>query len=140
MFTRAGGAWSQQAYIKASNTGSLDLFGHRVTLSGDGNLLAVGANVEASSAAGINGSQADNSTNLAGAVYVFERSAGIWSQRSYVKAPNPGMNYSFGWSLGLSADGGTLAVGSSGERSNATGVGGDQTNTGTVGAGAAYLY
>jgi hypothetical protein len=35
-------AWSQQAYVKASNTGEDDLFGHSVALSGDGNTLAWG--------------------------------------------------------------------------------------------------
>ena len=33
------GAWSQQAYIKASNTGTSDQFGSRLALSGDGNTL-----------------------------------------------------------------------------------------------------
>src|SRR6266568_2125499 len=36
VFTRVGTAWTQEAYIKASNTGVLDLFGLSVSLSGDG--------------------------------------------------------------------------------------------------------
>ena len=48
VFTRSGTTWIQQAYIKASNTGAGDQFGQSVSLSGDGNTLAVGAFGEAS--------------------------------------------------------------------------------------------
>lgn len=34
--------WSQQAYVKASNTEANDLFGMSLSLSADGNTLAVG--------------------------------------------------------------------------------------------------
>ena len=44
VFTRnARGAWSQQAYVKASNAGRLDHFGTSLSLSADGSVLAVGA-------------------------------------------------------------------------------------------------
>ena len=52
-------------------TGVLDLFGTRVSLSADGNTLAVGAVGERSSATGINGDQTDNSVSRAGAVYLY---------------------------------------------------------------------
>jgi len=39
VFTRTGAAWSQQAYIKGSNTDAGDLFGYSVGLSDDGNTL-----------------------------------------------------------------------------------------------------
>ena len=68
LFTRAGSAWSQQAYTKASNTGRNDKFGYSIALSG--NTLAIGAIQEAGGTKGINGNQADNSTQKAGAVYV----------------------------------------------------------------------
>ena len=71
MFTRSGSTWSQQAYVKASNTGVNDLFGTSVALSGDGNTLAVGANGEGGNATGINGNQADNAASQSGAVYVY---------------------------------------------------------------------
>jgi len=87
VFTRdAGGIWSQQAYIKASNTEAGDFFG-LVAVALDGDILAVGAENEDSSATGINGDQADNSAMDAGAVYVFARDAGgMWSQQAYIKA------------------------------------------------------
>ncbi|HWO20902.1 MAG TPA: hypothetical protein VNO30_19180 [Kofleriaceae bacterium] len=70
-YTRSGTTWSQQAYVKASNTGITDYFGASVALSGDGSILAVGASGEASAATGIFGDQANNSASAAGAVYVF---------------------------------------------------------------------
>src|SRR5262249_25575555 len=55
VFVRNGTTWSQQAYLKASNSGQGDEFGHVVALSADGNTLAVSAYFEASGATGING-------------------------------------------------------------------------------------
>ena len=36
MFVRNGGKWTQQAFLKPSNTGPNDWFGSRAALSGDG--------------------------------------------------------------------------------------------------------
>ena len=52
VFLRTNSGWSQQAYIKASNPGQGDKFGHVVSLSQDGNTLAVSAVFEASAAKG----------------------------------------------------------------------------------------
>jgi hypothetical protein len=70
-FTRSGTTWSQQAYVKASNTRPYNLFGFGLTLSGDGLTLAVGAPWESSAATGIDGDQTSTSAQDAGAVYVF---------------------------------------------------------------------
>jgi hypothetical protein len=88
VFTRAGTTWSQQAYIKASNTRSGALFGVAVALSADGSTLAVGSRLESSAATGINGNEADTSATGAGAVYVYIRAGTTWSQQAYVKASN----------------------------------------------------
>ncbi len=69
LFTRSGGTWSQQAYLKASNTGMSDQFGWSVSISGD--TFVVGADYESSSATGVNGNQTDNSLSESGAAYVF---------------------------------------------------------------------
>ncbi len=61
--------WSQQAYIKASNTDALDRFGFSAVLDGD--TLIVGVEREASSGTGLTGDQADNGAPRAGAVYEF---------------------------------------------------------------------
>ena len=140
VFSRSGTSWSQQAYVKASNTGLLDWFGRSVALSADGNTLAVGARHEDSNANGIGGDQTNNSASNAGAVYVYSRSGTTWSPQAYVKASNTGADDSFGDSVALSADGNTLAVGALYEDSNATGIGGDQTNNSASNAGAVYLY
>ena len=72
VFVRDGqSAWSQQAYVKASNTEFLDYFGYSVALSGDGTHLAVGAPGEDSSATGIGGDQLDDSAPDSGAVYLY---------------------------------------------------------------------
>ena len=83
VFTRSGGKWAQQAYVKASNTAAYDSFGFTLSLSGDGNTLAVGATREDSAAHGINGSGADNSAEDSGAVYVCPpATGGQWTQRA----------------------------------------------------------
>jgi hypothetical protein len=140
IFTRSGMTWSQQAYVKASNTGPDDLFGKSIALSADGSTLAVGAYGERSAATGIGGNQTDNSAYAAGAVYVFTRNDTMWSQQAYIKASNTSMFDFFGESVALSGDGSTLAVGASGEDSMATGVNGNQTDNSAPGAGAVYVF
>src|SRR5712691_4177768 len=143
VYSRRGTSWAQQAYIKASNPGSDDQFGFAVTLSGDGNTLAVSAPYEDSAATGINGNQADNSMANSGAVYVFSRAGSTWSQRAYVKASNTGEKDEgdeFGYSIALSDDGNTLAVGAIGEDSAAKGINGNQADNSANGAGAVYVF
>lgn len=66
-FRRATSVWTQDSYIKASNTEEDDGFGI-VALSGP--LLAVGAPYEDSDAVGVDGDQSDNSSEDSGAVYL----------------------------------------------------------------------
>jgi hypothetical protein len=111
VFTRIGSTWSQQAYLKGSNTAIDDNFGSSVAV--EGNTLVVSAENEAS---GDVGDEADNSQLGAGAVYVFTRIGTSWSQQAYLKASNAFSGGFFGASLAL--DGGTLAVGAYGEASS----------------------
>jgi trimeric autotransporter adhesin len=137
----ATGTWTQQAYLKASNTEATDRFGRDVALSEDGNTLVVSADQEDSNATGINGNGADNSFFNSGAVYVFGRDdAGVWTQRAYLKASNTGPNDQFGWSVSLSANGTLLAVGAHAEDSAAVGINGNQANNAAGGAGAVYIF
>jgi hypothetical protein len=140
VFLRSGTAWNQQAYVKASNTQADDQFGWALALSSDGNTLVVGARYEDSNATGVGGDQTNNTPTNSGAAYAFVRSGTIWTQRSYVKASNTGSGDQFAWSLALSADGNTLAVGANNEDSNATGVGGNPDDDSTNDSGATYLY
>jgi hypothetical protein len=142
VFQRNAAQWTQQAYVKASNTTDSQYFGNSVALSGDGNRLAVGAPGDRSSATGINGDEntLGDPATWSGAVHVFSRTAGQWSKEAYIKASNTDSLDGFGASLGLSADGGALAVGARGEGSNATGIDGNQLNNVGPYTGAAYVF
>src|SRR5204863_6715990 len=59
VFTRNGTNWSQEAYLKASNTDATDLFGESLSISGV--MILVGSRQESSNARGINVVQWDNS-------------------------------------------------------------------------------
>jgi hypothetical protein len=135
VFSTARGFWSQQAYVKASNTGIGDMFGIRVALAGD--VLAVGASNEDSIATGVNGDQGDNGAANSGAAYVFVRNATMWTQAAYVKASNTGAGDLFGLRLALA--GSTLVVGAPDEDSAATGIGGNQGSNGATNSGAVYV-
>jgi hypothetical protein len=142
VFRRSGlGVWSQEAYVKASNTGAADRFGWSVALASDGATLAIGANYEDSNAVNVGGDGANNSVAQAGAAYVFARSVGgVWSQSAYVKSSSPDMNDEFGFDVSLSGDGATLAVSAPYEASASTGVGGDPTSNAAPLAGAVFLF
>ena len=56
---------------------------------------------------------------------------------AYLKASNTDMSDEFGYSVALSGD--TLAVGANVERSNATGVNGNETDNSAGNSGAVYL-
>lgn len=71
LFKYQNNAWSQQTYIKASNTGTNDYFGTSVSISDDGNNIAIGAEGEDSNASLINGDQIDNTFSGAGAIYLY---------------------------------------------------------------------
>jgi hypothetical protein len=142
VFTRTMGNWDQQAYIKASNPGTIDRFGFSVSLSADGNTLAAGAFLEDSNSSGINSAPTDDGTaENSGAAYVFNRSAGNWTEQAYLKASNTGAGDLFGRSVNLSADGSTLAIGARGEDSNSSGVNSPPNDDGNADfSGAVYLY
>jgi hypothetical protein len=133
-------SWSQQSYVKGSNTGGGDAFGYSASISADGNVLLIGADAEDSSATGVNGNQMDDTANLAGAAYVFVRSGSAWNQESYLKASNTGTIDTFGRAVAISADGNTLAIGADDESSNSMGVNGDQSDNSASLAGAVYVF
>ncbi|MCP5519529.1 MAG: cadherin-like domain-containing protein [Verrucomicrobiales bacterium] len=137
VFVRTGTSWSQQAYLKASNTGIGDEFGASVAVSG--NTLVVGASHEWSIATGVNGNQNDNSADNSGAAYVFVRSGTTWSQQAYLKASNTGYWDHFGGSVAV--DGDTVVVGAPDEDSSTTGVNSTPDDPAwDADAGAAYVF
>jgi len=136
VFVRNGTTWTQEAYLKAFNTGIDDAFGVSVAVSGD--TVVVGAPQESSNATGVNGDGNNNNASGSGAAYVFVRSGTLWSQQAYLKATNTGTFDSFGASVAVSGD--TVLVGATGEDSNATGVNGAGSNNTATDSGAAYVF
>ncbi|HEU0011396.1 MAG TPA: FG-GAP repeat protein, partial [Verrucomicrobiae bacterium] len=140
----AQAAHSQQAYLKASNTGAADVFGKSLAMSGE--TLVVGAFREDSNATGVNGDQNNNSVRDAGAAYVFVRTDSNWLQQAYLKASNTGPGAfgpldegdQFGFSVAVSGD--TVIVGAPYEDSSARGVNGNQNNDDLTDSGAAYVF
>lgn len=155
VFTRsAPGVWEQQGeMLKASNVGGGvnagggltdsggDEFGFSLSLSGDGNTLAVGAPREDSDARGVyqalpHGTEDNNDALNAGAVYVFGRSSGAWGQQAYIKASNADAGDEFGFSVSLDASGDVLAVGAHLEDGDGTAESDDSLS----GSGAVYVF
>lgn len=115
VFELENGEWQQQAFIKASNTGVEDIFGASIDLDGD--TLVVGASLE--------DGENDDITD-SGAVYVFQRTDGIWSQQALIKAPEPQVTGRLGEAVAISGD--TLVASARGH-----------TESGTV-SGPVYVY
>ena len=78
--------------------------GNSVAISGDGNTAIVGG-------------PGDNSH--AGAAWVFTRSSGVWTQQGSKLVGTGGVGAAQGWSVALSDDGNTAAVGGPGDNSHA---------------------
>ncbi len=124
VFVRNGASWGQQAYVKASNASAGSSFGYAIGLNENGNTLVVGA----------------HRSGDTGAAYVFGRSGTSWNQEAFLNASNPSVDDIFGRQVALSADGNHLVVGGLWEDSNASGVAGDQNNSGALDAGAVYTF
>jgi collagen type VII alpha len=104
VFTRSSGTWTQQQKLLASDAVSSDFFGFSVSLSGDGNTALIGAYFEDTSP-GLNN----------GAIYVFTRSAGTWTQQQKLFASDALSDDSFGRSVSISENGRTFIIGATGE-------------------------
>ena len=136
VFRRRGTTWTQEAYIKASNTGAGDRFGYELDLCGD--RLAVSAVYEDSASTGIGGDQNNDDAYNAGAVYVFEREGTTWRQDAYIKPDIMDVWDLFGSAVVLEGD--TLIVGASGEDSASPGVDADPLDNSQQAAGAVYVF
>ena len=114
VFTESGGLWSLKQKLTASDGAVGDLFGSAVSINDD--TIVVGAEFDDNGA----------KTN-AGSAYVFERSAGVWTQQQTIVPADEASGDEFGATAAIS--GGTIIVGSP---FNDSGVGAD--------SGAAYIY
>jgi hypothetical protein len=97
VFTRSGGAWVEQAKLLASDAQANDNFGDSVAVSGD--TAVIGAYGEATGGSN------------AGAVYVFTRSGGSWTQQAKLLASDAQSSDYFGGSVAVSGD--TAVIGAS---------------------------
>jgi hypothetical protein len=104
IYVRSGTNWTLQATIPNPDLGvdpdAVGSFGTSLSISGDGNLIAVGTPT-----ARINGDQD------AGAVHVFVRSGTTWAPQQRLVAPDPSTAARFGSSAAMSADGTVLVIG-----------------------------
>ncbi len=67
VFTRAAGAWTEQQKLTPSDATAIDEFGESVAVDGDTVVVS----------AWLDDENGDNS----GSIYVFTRSAGVWTER-----------------------------------------------------------
>lgn len=133
----SNGSWTQEAYIKAPNNVTGANFGESISLSNDGSTLVVGAPFEDGTANTIDGNQATQNADDAGAVYVFKRdNAHTWNAPTYIKPTNNYRDAYFGWSVAVSSDGNTVAAGAPGDSNSTVTL---LTHT-AANSGAAYVF
>lgn len=98
IFRLAGGVWTQEAFLQASNADDGDEFGYELSLSG--NTLVVGAPKEE----GDGSSPSNDDAYLAGAAYVFEYDGGTWNETAYLKASNAHSLHDFAQNVDIDGD------------------------------------
>lgn len=114
VYKRTGTSWSKQTTITSD---SRNLFGWDVSISDDGNTLAIGAP-----------STNDVPDNL-GSIFVYTRSVNTWSLQQKITAIGGTTTDNFGKSLCISRDSNTIVVGADYSKI--------QSN---IGQGAVYLF
>lgn len=104
IFTRTGTAWSPQAKLVGSGGVGASQQGFSVSISADGNTVAVGGNL-------------DNSTE--GAAWVFSRTGTTWAQQgSKLVGTGNATAAEQGRAVAISADGNTLLLGGNLDNTN----------------------
>ncbi|MDP9920088.1 hypothetical protein J2W24_005770 [Variovorax boronicumulans] len=141
VYGASSGTWTQSAYLKAGTPQAFAFFGNAVALNANGSRLAVGSTGETNAGKNVGGFDPSSPVvQSAGAVFTFTRNADAWPLESYVKASNTHASAVFGSSVALSADGSLLAVGSSGDSADSSGINGNPTPGNTFLSGAVHLY
>jgi FG-GAP repeat len=133
----------ENAYLKPRNADAGDFFG-TVALSGD--TVVVGAPFADSNSITVNGDGKNNKVVNSGAVYVFVRKSGKWSQQAYLKASDGAAGDQFGFAVAIS--GNTVIVGAYAAGDSTTTPGTPATGTTpatpvtttTKNLGAAYVF
>ncbi len=133
VFKQDGTNWTQQAYLKAHETGG-DEFAETVDI--DGSTIVVGSKWED----GDRNSTVDDTNNNAanaGAVYVYTRLGSEWSQQAYLKTSQAEVSDQLGISVAISGD--TIVAGAFGEDGDANSTINTPNNAASE-AGAAYVF
>jgi len=121
VFTRdssGGSTWTEAQKFQSDDVEDGDNFGFAVAISGDGNNLVVGVPFE------------DSNGSSAGSAYIFTRDSdqgSIWSQQVKIQASDAAANQEFAYSVDMSTDGNTIALGS-------------RDDTGGGNRGAAFIF
>jgi hypothetical protein len=116
IFGLSNGSWSQEAKVQASDADGYDFFGDKVSMSGDGSRVIVGA---------FRGGQLAGD---AGAAYIYKGISGSWSQEAKILPTDIQANDNFGMDVSMSLNGEKVVVGAYRE------------STGATWAGAAYTF
>jgi hypothetical protein len=98
--------WVQTAYLKAWNTGAGDWFGASVSISADGQWIAVGAPAEDSSGDVPDSDPFNDGRTGAGAVYIFTLVGSVWTPAGFIKT----VGSSLGEAVSMGGTGTWLAV------------------------------
>src|SRR6056300_154587 len=127
IFTRTGSSWDTGTKIRAPDLEAGNQFGYSVSISNDGNTAIVSAHNQSGPP-----SEPPSIRDLCGAAYIFTRTDGSWDTGTKIRAPDPQIYDSFGFSVAISGDGNTAIVGAYVE--DGTGP------TYTDNSGAAYIF
>lgn len=100
VFVKSGSDWVQQTKLLPPAAEATTSYGISVSLSSDGNTLAVGRHLE------------DSPTTDAGAVYIYVRTGAVWAEQVKLTVSDGSMH--FGRSVSLSNSGNDIAVGAYG--------------------------
>ncbi|MBB6520755.1 FG-GAP repeat protein [Pseudoteredinibacter isoporae] len=109
-FVYDGTQWYQQAKLMAEDGGAVDIFGVRVSLSGDTALISARRD-------DVEGVGVD-----AGSAYIFERSKGQWSQTQKLLAPDGKADDRFGRGVALKGNTAIISAMHNDEKDNNAGA------------------
>jgi hypothetical protein len=114
VFRRSGGVWNVEATLHGSKGWSGFKFGWKVAIHGD--VIAVTSIADQTNTSGVDpdayhiyNGLGNGSGPIAGAVYVFRRTQGVWVEESFIKSASPFGGEGFG--VGLALEGNWLVVG-----------------------------
>jgi trimeric autotransporter adhesin len=130
VFMRAGGTWVGPSSLRVADGKTGEFFGESVAVSAD--TVAVGAplaNVR---------TDAGETRNAAGAVYVFKRAGSSWKQQARLTARHPGEDDGFGAAVAVYGD--TVAASAPFEDSAKTGIDQNGRDDDAPDSGAVYLF